>query len=138
MTITEGATITMVLEPGEHDQVARSLAARKGISFTEAGRVIRSAVYFLHLRRYEPGVPYAPSPLVDEGWHELVLHTEIYFGLSERICGEYIHHKPPLPGVAPSLTIQDTIDAMIRHGLPYLPDLWDTAANCCTARGSTM
>ncbi|MFI9645983.1 hypothetical protein ACIHAA_06750 [Streptomyces sp. NPDC052040] len=35
----------------------------------------------------------APSRIVDEGWHALILHTAMYAELCERL-GSFVHHYP--------------------------------------------
>ncbi|MFF7649389.1 glycine-rich domain-containing protein [Streptomyces sp. NPDC007983] len=38
----------------------------------------------------------APSRVVDEGWHALILHTRTYRQLCERV-GTFVHHIPEAP-----------------------------------------
>jgi hypothetical protein len=37
--------------------------------------------------------PLGPSTLVDQYWHQLILHTHLY-AETARVCGKFIHHKP--------------------------------------------
>lgn len=37
--------------------------------------------------------PLGPSTLVDQYWHQLILHTHLY-PETARVCGKFIHHKP--------------------------------------------
>ncbi len=41
----------------------------------------------------------APSRIVDEGWHALILHTHLYQQLGDRL-GRFVHHMPARPGAA--------------------------------------
>mgnify|MGYP001569688629 CR=1 FL=1 len=36
----------------------------------------------------------APSKLIDEVWHEAILHTRDYAALCMALCGHFIHHTP--------------------------------------------
>lgn len=65
--------------PGMADELAERIAG-EGIKF-----VIAAAVY--------PHLPLAPSRVVDEGWHALILHTRTYQILCAR-NGQYVHHTP--------------------------------------------
>lgn len=38
-----------------------------------------------------------PSRVVDEGWHTLILHTDPYAKMCERL-GRFVHHYPERPG----------------------------------------
>lgn len=35
----------------------------------------------------------SPSPIVDEYWHQCILHTKLYFQMT-KIFGKYLHHDP--------------------------------------------
>ncbi|WP_381802121.1 glycine-rich domain-containing protein [Streptomyces niveus] len=69
--------------------------------------------------------PLAPSRIVDEGWHALILHTRIKARLADRI-GHFVHHVPEAPDPtrrAPNVLLR-TQAAMEDAG--YIPDpkLW--------------
>lgn len=75
------AVITTVLDnnPGmERDLAARIVA--EGIKFVVAGAK-------------SPTKALAPSRVVDEGWHALILHTQLYADLCAR-HGRFVHHHP--------------------------------------------
>ncbi|MEU8824327.1 hypothetical protein [Streptomyces sp. NPDC048636] len=44
----------------------------------------------------ESSQPLAPSRVVDEGWHVLILHTRLYRELCKRV-GRFVHHVPQAP-----------------------------------------
>ncbi|MEV3897891.1 hypothetical protein [Streptomyces anulatus] len=54
-----------------------------------AGRIVEEGLKFVAACSRNPGVGLAPSRIVDEGWHALLLHTAMY----ARLCG-FVHHFP--------------------------------------------
>lgn len=83
-------------------------------------------------------VPMAPSRVVDEGWHALILHTALYAGLCRRF-GRFVHHHPGYNPMNYDPKILDRTRAVIeRAGYNVDPDLWTAptddgitvAANC--------
>ena len=38
-----------------------------------------------------------PSKLVDETWHNFILHTRLYAEYCEKKFGQFIHHNPHIP-----------------------------------------
>ncbi|WP_258024851.1 hypothetical protein [Streptomyces bambusae] len=67
----------------------------------------------------------APSPVVDEGWHAAILHTEVYAGLCGRL-GRFVHHFPQRPedGEYRPDIIEHTLDTMRAAGFEPDLDLW--------------
>ncbi|MFB7930441.1 glycine-rich domain-containing protein [Streptomyces sp. NPDC056039] len=65
-------------------------------SMTEelAGRIVEEGLKFVAVCSRNPGVGLAPSRIVDEGWHALILHTAIYTDLCQSLGGEFVHHFP--------------------------------------------
>jgi hypothetical protein len=49
---------------------------------------------FLYLIQSNPKTPIVPSHLVDEIWHEHILHTKQYEKDCLEIFGNFIHHEP--------------------------------------------
>ena len=70
------------------------LDANPGMAEEMAGRVVDEAIKFVAACAQNPDVGLAPSRIVDEGWHALILHTAMYADLCERLGGRYIHHYP--------------------------------------------
>lgn len=98
-----------------------------GMSEALAGRIVTEALKFVVTAARHPEAPIAPSRVVDEGWHALILHTALY----RRVCsilGRFVDHYPERPD--PSRQGADVIEqtlAMLRadgHD-PDLP-LWTT------------
>lgn len=67
----------------------------------------------------------APSRVVDEGWHALILHTAIYNGLCERLGG-FVHHypEPPDAGRYDPMFIDRTMAAIEQVGFRVDRELW--------------
>ncbi|WP_371646068.1 MULTISPECIES: hypothetical protein [unclassified Streptomyces] len=103
-----------------------------------AGRILVDALAYLATAAATSG-GLAPSRVVDEGWHALILHTGLYQTLCARLGG-FIHHVPerPDPGRRSQASIERTIAAIEAAGYSVDRDLWrgpeDTmipvAANC--------
>jgi hypothetical protein len=49
---------------------------------------------FLFLIHEHPTANIVPRHLVDEVWHDHILHTKDYFKDCERVFGHFIHHIP--------------------------------------------
>ncbi|WP_435242919.1 glycine-rich domain-containing protein [Streptomyces cucumeris] len=60
-----------------------------------AGRIVDEAVKFVAAAAGSPE-PLAPSRVVDEGWHALILHTRTYRQLCDKV-GTFVHHVPQAP-----------------------------------------
>lgn len=59
-----------------------------------ASRIVEEALKFVAACSRNPGVGLAPSRIVDEGWHALLLHTAMYTELCEQLGGAFVHHYP--------------------------------------------
>lgn len=100
------------------------LDANTDMSEGMAGRVVEEGLKFVVTCARFPGVALAPSRVVDEGWHALILHTETYTALCARF-GEFVHHYP---GYSPDHYDPDIFDrtrALIGEaGYSTDADLW--------------
>ncbi|WP_145499296.1 hypothetical protein [Streptomyces sp. CFMR 7] len=90
-----------------------------------AGRVVEEALKFVAACSRNPGVGLAPSRIVDEGWHALLLHTAMYAELCEELGGNFVHHFPGYDPTNYDPAILDRTRQAIT-GLGYVPDaeLW--------------
>jgi hypothetical protein len=93
----------------------------------DAERIVTDALAFVATAAANPQAAIAPSRIVDEGWHALVLHTALYAGLCRRL-GHFVHHYPerPDPTRQEAGVLERTVALMRKHG--YSPDmeLWTT------------
>ena len=67
--------------------------ANPDMSEEMAGRIVDEGLKFVAACAKNPGVGLAPSRIVDEGWHALILHTAMYAELCESL-GSFVHHFP--------------------------------------------
>ncbi|MEU8589406.1 hypothetical protein AB0C59_20745 [Streptomyces sp. NPDC048664] len=68
--------------------------ANPGMNEVMAGRIVEEGLKFVAACSRNPGVGLAPSRIVDEGWHALLLHTAVYAELCARLGDEFVHHYP--------------------------------------------
>ncbi|MFJ4826371.1 glycine-rich domain-containing protein [Streptomyces bacillaris] len=90
-----------------------------------AGRIVEEALKFVAACSRNPGVGLAPSRIVDEGWHALLLHTAMYAELCEGLGGNFVHHFPGYDPTNYDPAILDRTRQAITD-LGYVPDaeLW--------------
>ncbi|MGF1428756.1 hypothetical protein [Kitasatospora sp. LaBMicrA B282] len=110
-----------------------------GMDDETARRIVREALKFVAACGEHRDRSLAPSRVVDEGWHALILNTRVHAELCGRFGG-LVHHYPqrPDPRRCSGAVVQRTLDAIEASG--YRPDrkLWGdpqtgkvvVAANC--------
>jgi hypothetical protein len=64
-----------------------------GIPKSEAEQCFEETKKFLTLCATNQGINYSPSKVVDEMWHQFILHTRDYFEFCNHLGG-FIHHQP--------------------------------------------
>ncbi|WP_369386211.1 hypothetical protein AB5J72_00155 [Streptomyces sp. CG1] len=90
-----------------------------------AWRIVEEALKFVTACSVNPGVGLAPSRIVDEGWHALILHTAMYADLCERLGGAYVHHYPGWDPTHYDPEILDrTCEEIAELGWEADPELW--------------
>jgi hypothetical protein len=86
-----------LLPPEEREAVtATVLDNNPGMNGDTAGRIVDQALAFVATAARNPLAPIAPSRVVDEGWHALILHTSLYTRLCDRL-GRFVDHYPERP-----------------------------------------
>ncbi|MCI0688957.1 MAG: hypothetical protein L0Y54_17260 [Sporichthyaceae bacterium] len=95
-----------------------------------AERIMNEALGFLRLVAQDPSQAYAPSSLVDIGWHTLVLYTREYAALCHRVAGRFIHHEPDDELDHQTGGCVRTVQALRAAGFPVDDQLWETSADC--------
>lgn len=113
-----------------------------------AGRIAAEGIKFVATCAQNPGTGMAPSRIVDEGWHALLMHSALYMELCGRF-GEYVHHYPGYnPTHYDPLILDRTRELIAAAGFEVDEELWraptddllvSVAANCqhapeCTIR----
>ncbi|MFC9431088.1 glycine-rich domain-containing protein [Streptomyces sp. NPDC056987] len=102
MSTTTAATRTRdarsLLTAEEFAGVAATVKrANPGMETTLAERITVEALAFVATAANRSSGRLAPSPVVDEGWHALILHTRVYADLCTRLGGRFVHHIPQPP-----------------------------------------
>jgi hypothetical protein len=112
--------------------VAR-IAREKEFDGRLTARILDQALGYLRLIACEPGEAYAPSPLVDIGWHMFILYTREYASFCQSLAGCFIHHTPTDGADADPATysIARTVAAMTVHGLTVDDELWNGTHGEC-------
>jgi hypothetical protein len=83
-----------LLARGQFDGVCTTvLGNNPGMTRHSAERIVVQALAFVVSAARFPSMPLAPSRVVDEGWHALILHTRTYRALCQRL-GRFVHHSP--------------------------------------------
>ncbi|MEU2441162.1 hypothetical protein ABZ595_33990 [Streptomyces rubradiris] len=90
-----------------------------------AGRIVEEGLKFVAACAKNPDIGLAPSRIVDEGWHALLLHTTMYAGLCERLGGRFIHHYPGYdPTNYDPPILNRTREKIAELGWEADPELW--------------
>ncbi|MEU8774416.1 hypothetical protein [Streptomyces sp. NPDC048606] len=149
-TPAQAATATLTLEPGTRDArdlltpadlfavIATVAKDNPDMGWTMAERVTLEGLKFVAAAATGArGI--APSRVVDEGWHALILHTAVYTGLCERLGGGFVHHYPELPasGRYDPEFIDRTMVAIEMAGYPVDRELWRGPDNGVTDVSAT-
>ncbi|MGI5261128.1 glycine-rich domain-containing protein [Streptomyces angustmyceticus] len=98
--------------------------ANPGMDGGLAQRIADEGLKFVVACASTPGAALAPSRVVDEGWHALILHTKVY----EELCaslGDFVHHYPGYdPDNYDPLILVRTQDAIRVAGYDVDEELW--------------
>lgn len=121
-----GKDARSLLSPDDFMAVTATVAKdNPNMGWTMAERVVLEGIKFVAAAAGDArGI--APSRVVDEGWHGLILHTAIYNGLCERLGGGFVHHYPEPPDTTrydPGF-IERTIGAIELAGFTVDRELW--------------
>jgi hypothetical protein len=96
-----------------------------GMAEGVAVRIVTEALKYVDAAAQFPTVRTSPSRVVDEGWHALILHTELYADLCARLGG-FVHHYPERPDPArfdPDVLTR-TVALVEQAGHSVAPELW--------------
>lgn len=122
-----------LLEAGMLDTlVARLHKDHPDLTLDYCGRIQKQALEFLDACGRNPGVSLTPSVMVDLGWHNLILHTEVYAKFCQDLAGRFIHHHPYDGGSGNPLVLASTKELITTAGHVVDEELWslNTAADC--------
>jgi len=88
-----------IIDPVFWHRAVNRLVDDEGMESALAERVTGEAINFIEFVGKREGEAFSPSPLVDAGWHSLILYTREYAQLCDRLAGRFIHHSPnDIPG----------------------------------------
>lgn len=135
---------------GEHfpSLIKTVLDGNPDMSEDMASRIVSEGIKFVVACAQNPGTGMAPSRIVDEGWHALLLHSALYANLCAQF-GAMVHHYPGYDPTHYDPEILDRTRTLIRAaGFDEDAELWRppsdelliaVAANCqhapeCTIR----
>ena len=109
-----------------HGVVQTVMDANPDMTAEMAGRIVDEAAKFVLTAAEFPQADLAPSRVVDEGWHALILHTRLYKTLCAR-RGNYVEHTPGYDPGNYDPAILTRTQAMLREA-GFTPDdeLWTT------------
>jgi hypothetical protein len=115
-----------LVSPITFERLAARIVQDEGLTPDVAEQIAEGAIGFLYLLATNPDNGFAPSKLVDIGWHTFILYTRDYAGFCERVAGRFIHHEP---NDNPERSkrrggISRSIETMIALGLPFNELLW--------------
>lgn len=125
-TATQVRDARSYLTPTEFHGVAATVKKdNPGMAEGVAERITLEAIKFVAVAA-EGAKGIAPSRVVDEGWHALILHTDLYARLCDRLGGGFVHHYPELPdaGRYDPEFIDRTMTAIQAAGFSVDRDLW--------------
>ncbi|MEU1805875.1 hypothetical protein [Streptomyces sp. NPDC019937] len=110
--------------PQRAEVIGTVLRNNPGMDEGMAGRIVDEAVKFVAAAA-DASRPLAPSRVVDEGWHALILHTRIYRQLCERV-GAFVDHIPeaPDPERRDPEALSRTQWRIVEAGFPVDDALW--------------
>ncbi|TXJ73308.1 hypothetical protein E2C11_29595 [Streptomyces lavendulae] len=104
--------------------------ANPNMSEELAGRIVDEALKFVTACAKNPDTGLAPSRIVDEGWHALMLHTAMYADLCNRLGGQFVHHYPGYDPTNYDPPILDrTREKIGALGWEADPELWGPPAD---------
>jgi hypothetical protein len=115
-----------LVSPELFDRLVGRIIKDEDVTRPVAEQIMEGALGFLKLCADHPGKGFAPSKLVDIGWHTFILYTRSYDEFCDQIAGRFLHHEP---NDNPSVTVpvggvMRTVEFMQAHGVPYNELVW--------------
>lgn len=128
-----GAINRHLVDPELWDRLSTRIANKHEKSSEESEQILDATVGFLKLCADHPERRFAPSELVDIGWHEALMYTRGYAALCDSLGGRFIHHEPnDVPGQPMEAGGNSyTIAFMREHGIAFDPVMWGLCATDC-------
>lgn len=98
---------------------------------SRAALIIDGTLGFLKLCADFPEHRFAPSKMVDVGWHTFLMYTREYRAFCHRVSGRFIHHEPNDKPGHRAVPVSATVGFMDRTGVPYHESLWIINSEDC-------
>lgn len=98
------------------------LYVKKGWTMDVIHKAIESYRRFLYLCVEHPTISFAPTEVVDEVWHDHILHTADYITDCGTIADEIIHHHPH--PTSPKDMFEEKKDAPNPNFIEYHKKIW--------------
>jgi hypothetical protein len=116
------------------DRIVHRAAERRSFSSKELDGAGVELIKFLCLCA-ESDVPLAPSAIIDDFWHEFILHTRDYAEFCASTLGTFVHH---VPSTAPDPTsYRHTLERMSARFGNVNARFWPSnGADCESSCGS--
>ncbi|MEU6064063.1 hypothetical protein ABZ864_06040 [Streptomyces sp. NPDC047082] len=96
-----------------------------------AERILGQGVAYLITAMEKPGNDMGPGFEVDQGVHQIILDTPVYFAICERYnCGRYKHHAPLIQRRRDGIVMR-TAEIIRQNGFAIDRELWEVDASDC-------
>ena len=117
-----------------NDRVVARLVENDGMSQEEAEQLFSDTLKVLALA--DGPVKLSPSPRIDLGWHNFILHTRDYAAFCDDCFGRFIHHEPGsgLTFGGPMLNMAETAD-LARTTFGEISPNWGSARGATCGSG---
>lgn len=101
--------------------VVRKFAERYGVPIEQASRQFEEVKKFLLICALTTECC-SPTKLLDDIWHEFIIHTKAYQDYCERYIGKFIHHRPTDGSFNGSRRVTKELAIKLFSNLD--PDIW--------------
>jgi len=119
------------------DQLVSRISRDHAVDWSYAERIMDQTLAFLRLCAANSGESYAPSNIVDIGWHMFILFTREYADFCQRLAGRFIHHIPrdeEEPSAGPANGVRTTVMALKAASITVDEPLWTPSGGCSGTR----
>ncbi len=120
------------------DRVVGRLMKDDHFSKEKAELILDGTLSFLKMSRAYPDHQFAPSKLIDQGWHTFLLYTRGYQEFCLRLGTSFIHHEPN-DGEAIDLKkggVLRVVQFMRENNIFFHEQLWITTRSSCKSNCS--
>lgn len=106
------------------------------VSLEVADEVLSDLLLYLSAFAAYPDIDFRPSKVIDRVWHELILHSKIYFRFCSSVGMTYIHHDPhDFANPRSNVGLRNVRDVLDELGLSYATKYWASEEADCSCKG---